>query len=110
MPDLLTDHTILVLAGTLVGAIAVGWLSGRAVVVVARWARRPFLRRARDRCHKAWVATLVTVSDLVAVGSAGLSADVERPLRHALVIATIGAVSWLAATVAFPSRTASYTA
>lgn len=101
MLDLLTDRTILVLAGTLVGAIAVGWLSGRAVVLGARWARRPFLRRARDRSHKAWVATLVTVSELTAVGSAGLSPDVEQPLRHALVIATIGAVSWLAATIAF---------
>jgi len=41
------------------------------------------------------------VSELVAVSSAGLPVEVERPVRHALVIATIGAVSWLAASVAF---------
>ena len=41
------------------------------------------------------------MSELVAVSSAGLPVEVERPVRHALVIATIGAVSWLAASVAF---------
>ncbi len=101
MLDLLAQRPVLVLTGTLVGAIAIGWLSGRAILLGARLSRRPFLRRARDRCHRAWLAALVSVSELVAVSSAGLPAEVERPVRHALVIATIGAVSWLAASVAF---------
>ncbi|WP_322936977.1 mechanosensitive ion channel family protein [Nocardioides bizhenqiangii] len=101
MLHLLTERPTLVLAGTFFGAVAVAWLSGRAIAVVARLARRPFLRRVHDRCHRAWLATLVTVSELIAIGPAGLPADVEQPVRHALVIATIGAVSWLAATTAF---------
>ncbi len=101
MLTFLTDHTTLVLAGALVGAVAVAWLSARAIVLAARLTRRPFLRRAHDRCHRAWLATLVTVGELVAVPAAGLPPDVERPLRHAVVIAAIGAFSWLAATVAF---------
>jgi small-conductance mechanosensitive channel len=101
MLALLTERTTLVLAGTLVGAIALGWLSGRAVLVAARIARRPFLRRAHDRCHHAWLLTLVAVGELTAIRSAGLPADVQGPLRHLLVILTIGAVSWLVATVAF---------
>ncbi|WP_149751850.1 mechanosensitive ion channel family protein [Nocardioides antri] len=78
-----------------------GWLSGRALALAARVARRPFLLRAHERCHLAWLATLVSASELAAVGSAGLPLDVQRPVRHALVIATIGAVSWLVASVAF---------
>lgn len=101
MLDLLTARPTLVLTGTLLGALALGWLSGRAVAVVARLSRRPFLRRVRDRCHSAWLATLVTMSELIAVRSAGLPPGVEQPLRHVLVIVTIGAVSWLVATVAF---------
>ena len=101
MLDLLAERPILVPSGTLVAAIALAWLSGRALVLGARWARRPFLRRAHDRCHRAWLATLVAVSELSALHSAGLPAGVEQNVRHALVIATIGAVSWLIASVAF---------
>jgi small-conductance mechanosensitive channel len=101
MLDLLTDRTTVVLLGTLAGALAIAWLSGKAVPIAARLTRRPFLLRVHDRCHKAWLATLVTVGLLSAVPNAGLSYGVERPLRHALVIATIGAVSWLVASVAF---------
>ena len=101
MLDLLNERTSLVLLGTLVGAAAIGWLSGRAVLVAARLTRRPPLQRLHDRCHRSWLATLVTVSELSAVRSADLPPDVERPLAHLLVIATIGAISWLVASVAF---------
>lgn len=101
MLDLLTARPTLALLGTLVGAAALGWLTGRGMLLAARWARRPFLRRAHERCHVAWMATLVSASELAAVGSAGLPPELAAPLRHGLVIATIGAVSWLAATVAF---------
>ncbi len=101
MPDLLTDHTTLVLLGTLLAAVGIAWLSGRLALLASRLARRPFLRRAHDRCHRAWLATLVAVGELSVVRTAGLPEDVEQPLRHVLVIATIGAISWLVACVAF---------
>ena len=101
MLDLLTDRPLLVLVGTLFAALVLAWITGHATLVAARLARRPFLRRAHERCHRAWVATLVSVALLSAVPMAGLSSGVERPLRHALVIATIGAVSWLVAGIAF---------
>lgn len=101
MLDLLTDRTTLVLAGTLVGTLAAGWLSGRIVLLAARATHRPFLCRAHDRCHRAWLATLVSVGELAAIRPAGLPPDVEGPLRHTLVITTIGAVSWLIASLAF---------
>ena len=101
MLDLLTSQTTLVLLGGLVGALAVGWLSGRVLLLVGRFARRPFLVRAHERCHRAWLATLVTTGELGALASARLPDEVERSLHHALVVATIGAVSWLVATIAF---------
>ncbi|MEZ0579496.1 mechanosensitive ion channel family protein [Nocardioides sp. MH1] len=101
MLDVLSEPTTVLLLGTLVGAVAIGWLSARAVLVAARVTRRPFLERIHDRCHRSWLATLVTVGELSAVRSAGLPAEVERPLGHLLVIATIGAVSWLVASIAF---------
>ena len=101
MLDLLTERTTLVLLGTLAGSVALGWVSGRAVLLAAKVTRRPFLRRAHDRCHRSWLATLVAVSELSAVASAGLPPGPAHTLRHTFVIATIGALTWLAASVAF---------
>jgi small-conductance mechanosensitive channel len=101
MLDLLTERTTLVLLGTLAGSVALAWLAGKALLVAAKATRRPFLRRAHRRCHTAFLATLVSMSEMSAVRSAGLPADVEDPLHHALVISTIGAVSWLVASIAF---------
>lgn len=97
----LTQQTFLVLAGTFVGALALSWTSARSVDLVARWTRRPGLRRVHQQCGPAWRATLVAVGELVAVSGADLPEDVEGPVRHALVVATIAAVSWLAARVVF---------
>jgi small-conductance mechanosensitive channel len=78
-----------------------GRVTGWAVDLAARLTRRPFLRRAHEQCRGPWRATLVAVGELAAVGGAGLPADVEEPLHHALVIATIATVSWLVAAVVF---------
>ncbi|HWJ83588.1 MAG TPA: mechanosensitive ion channel domain-containing protein [Nocardioides sp.] len=101
MLDLLTARPTLVLLGTFAGAIALGWLTSRVLVLVARLARRPFLERAHERCHRAWLLTLVSAGELGAISSAGLPGGLERNLHHGLVIATIGAVSWLVASIAF---------
>lgn len=101
MLHLLTERAVLVLVGTLAGALAAGWLSGRFLLLAARVMRRPFLRHTYDRCHRAWSVALVSFGELAAVRSAGLPAEVLGPLRHALVLATIGALSWLVASAAF---------
>jgi small-conductance mechanosensitive channel len=99
--DPLTAQPTLVLGGALLGALLLGWLTGRVLVSVARLSRRPFLRRAHEQCGRAWQVTLVVTFELSALSGAGLSDRVEEPLRHGLVILTIGAVSWLAAKVLF---------
>jgi small-conductance mechanosensitive channel len=99
--DPLTAQPTLVLGCTLLGALLLGWLTGRVLVLVARMSRRPFLRRAHQQCGRAWQLTLVATGELSAITGAGLSDRLERPVRHALVILTIGAVSWLVAQVLF---------
>lgn len=101
MLDLLTARPTLVLGATLIGALALGWLTGRALLVSARLSRRPSLRRVHAQCHRAWQATLLATAELAALAGADLPDRVEPPVRHALVIATIASVSWLVAQVLF---------
>ncbi|MET3962424.1 small-conductance mechanosensitive channel [Marmoricola sp. OAE513] len=101
MLDLVTARPTLVLAGTLVGTLLVGWFTGKVLDVVARLSGQPALRRIHEQCGSAWRATLVAVGELAALSAAGLPREAEGPLRHALVIVTIASVSWLAAKVLF---------
>ena len=101
MFDPLTARPTLVLGGALVGALLLGWITGRSLVVAARLTGRGSLRRVHDQCGRAWQLTLVATAELSAVAGASLPDRVERPLRHGLVILTIGAVSWLVAQVLF---------
>ena len=101
MFDPLTAQPTVVLGSALLGALLLGWLTGRGLVLAARLAGRPSLRRVHDQCGRAWQLTLVATAELSAVAGAGLPDRVEQPLRHGLVILTIGAVSWLVAKVIF---------
>ncbi|MFL6108572.1 MAG: mechanosensitive ion channel family protein [Marmoricola sp.] len=101
MYDPLTAQPTVVLGSALIGALLLGWLTGVALVLGGRLARRPFLRRVHEQCGRAWQLTLVATAELSSVSGAGLADSVERGLRHGLVILTIGAVSWLVAKVLF---------
>ncbi|MFL6061645.1 MAG: hypothetical protein ACJ72E_10460, partial [Marmoricola sp.] len=95
MSETFTQQPVVVLGLTLAGALLLGWVTRTAVTLTARISGRRFLRRLHDRCGLAWQVTVVVVAELAAVGGAGLPGGVERPVRHALVIATIASVSWL---------------
>lgn len=99
--EFLTRQPVSVLGITFVATVTAAWLSGRLVVQTARLTDRPFLRSAHAQCHRPWIATLVSGGQLLALPAAGLSSDVERPLRHAAAVATIISASWLAAKVLF---------
>ncbi|MFL6022724.1 MAG: hypothetical protein ACJ72O_05230, partial [Marmoricola sp.] len=101
MLDPFTAQPTVVLGSTLIGAWLLAWLTGEALVLAARVTRRPFLRQVHEQCGRAWQLTLVATAELSAVAGAGLPRRVELPVRHALVITTIGAVSWLVAKALF---------
>lgn len=101
MLDPFTAQPTVVLGSTLIGAWLLAWLTGEALVLAARVTRRPFLRQVHEQCGRAWQLTVVATAELSAVAGAGLPHRVELPVRHALVIATIGAVSWLVAKALF---------
>ncbi|MET9022594.1 mechanosensitive ion channel domain-containing protein [Actinopolymorpha sp. NPDC004070] len=99
VPDPL--HTLLVLGCTAVGALLVTLLTGRITARLARSESRPFWGRLRNRCHRPWTVTLLSVALLAAQPSAGLRGQLDDDVRHLLVIITIAAVSWLATAVLF---------
>ncbi|NHC47020.1 mechanosensitive ion channel family protein [Motilibacter aurantiacus] len=103
-------RSLLVLATTGVAAAVAGWLSGQVVTRVPPPRYRGFARRVHEACHRAWVCTLVSFALLQALDAAPLPADdVQRVVRHALVIATIAAVSWLVVKVLFVAQDAAFT-
>jgi small-conductance mechanosensitive channel len=89
---------LLVYAGICAAAAVVGWLSGALVRRLAR--RHPFLLTAHGRCSQPWVTTLVLSAALTAVPALSLADETLRSLRHALTIALIVSVTWLAVRVA----------
>jgi small-conductance mechanosensitive channel len=88
---------LLTFAGTCAAAAVVGWLSG---VLTRRLARRhPFLLTAHQRCQQPWTAALVLTAALSSLPVLPLRDSVAGWLRHALTIAVIVAVTWLAVRV-----------
>jgi small-conductance mechanosensitive channel len=78
-------------------AAALGWLSGVLMRRLSR--RRPFLATARARCHRPWTATLVVAAALSVLPAAELPPQTGGPVRHALTIALVIALTWLAVQV-----------
>jgi len=79
-------------------AALVGWLTGFVVRLFAR--RRPFLATADARCRLPWIATLVSSAALSATPAVGVHGDADDALRHGLLLAVIGSVTWLSVRVA----------
>lgn len=101
MLDALLVRPTFVLGGTLIGAVLLGWLSGRISIGIARVADRAYVRRFHDQCGRAWQATLVSLGELSALPAADLPRRVEEPMHHGFVIAAICSVSWLTARIIF---------
>lgn len=90
--------TAVSLAAACGGAALLGWTTGALV----RWAgrRRPFLLSVDRRCRWPWIATLTTCAALSVSPAADVHGTADSALRHSLVIAVIGAVTWLLIRVA----------
>ena len=90
--------TAVTIAGACVGAALLGWTTG----VLVRWLgrRQPFLLSLDRRCRWPWVATLTTSAALSAAPTANVHGTADADMRHALLIAVIGAVTWLLIRVA----------
>lgn len=99
-------HISSVLGGAAAGALAVGWLSGCLTKRLGRSGRHPFWLRLHERCHRAWVVTLLTVALLSALPGAGLGDPQEAVLAHVLLVACIGAVSVLLTKLLFVAEDA----
>jgi small-conductance mechanosensitive channel len=94
----MTMLEILVILAVCAVAAAAGWLTSAALRLAGR--RRPVLRHAAQRCRSPWMATLAATAALSSIPAASVHGDAESVLRHTLVLALIGSVTWLGVRVA----------
>jgi small-conductance mechanosensitive channel len=75
-----------------------GWTTGFLVRLLGR--RHRYLLSLDRQCRWPWVLTLTTSAALSTAPSANVHGSADTALRHALLIALIGAVTWLLIRVA----------
>jgi small-conductance mechanosensitive channel len=86
------------IAAACAGAAVLGWITGVFVGWLGR--RRPFLLTVDRRCRWPWIATLTTSAALSVAPAADVHGNADAAMRHGLVLAVIGAVTWLLVRVA----------
>lgn len=86
---------LIVLGGTLVGALLIGWITSMVGKRVGRLSRARMLRQLHAQCHRPWIVALPSVGLLLALPATRLPDRVAQPLGHVFSITTIASVAWL---------------
>lgn len=84
-----------ILGGTLVCALLLGWSTALVGKRVGRLSRVRMLRRLHVQCHRPWLFALPSVGLLLALPATRVPDRVAHPLGHVFSIATIASVAWL---------------
>jgi small-conductance mechanosensitive channel len=96
----------ILLGGTLVAALLVGWLTALVGRRVGRVSRIRMFQQLYARCHRPWVFALPSVGLLLALPATRLPDRVAGPLGHAFSIAAIASVAWLLVKLLFVAEDA----
>jgi small-conductance mechanosensitive channel len=93
--------SLLIVAGAVVAACLLGWLSGVFVRWLARVRGDEFWKKLHLSCHRPWTLVLVVGALYFTLTYTNLSEERLAAFRHGLLIAFIASTAWLLVKVVF---------